>query len=77
MRAMAADALDGIGDESAASAMAAAASDEAWQVRLAAVRYIGMLHDPKYQVLLERALADRHIAVRVAAAEVIGTISDQ
>ena len=71
MRAMAAYALDGIGDESAATAMAGAVQDEAWQVRVAAVHFIGMLHSPKYQSLLETALADRHIAVRQAAAEAL------
>lgn len=71
MRAMAAYALDGIGDERATTAMAGAARDEAWQVRVAAVHFIGMLHSPKYQSLLETSLADRHIAVRQAAAEAV------
>lgn len=72
VRAMAAQALDGIGDESAATGMAARVDDEAWQVRMTAVQFIGALQNAKYQSLLETALADRHIAVRHAAAEALG-----
>ena len=75
---MAAYPLDGIGDETAAVAMARAVGDEAWQVRLSAVDFIGALHSAKYQSLLQTALGDRHIAVRQAASEAISMpISNQ
>lgn len=69
---MAAYALDRIGDRNAEMAMAGAVQDEAWQVRVSAVHFIGALHNPKYQLLLEAALTDRHVAVRGTASEALG-----
>lgn len=74
---MAGYALAAIGDASAAAAMATAIEDEAWQVRVSAVNFLGELHNPKYQPLLETALADRHVAVRQAAAEARGVTTLQ
>ena len=68
---MAGYALATIGDASAAAVMATATGDEAWQVRVSAVHFLGELHNPKYQALLEAATADRHIVVRQAAAEAL------
>ena len=69
---MAAYALAAIGDESVAPAMARAIDDEAWQVRVTAVHFIGSLANAKYEPLLEAAQSDRHIAVRQAASAALG-----
>jgi hypothetical protein len=67
LRAMAASALEAIGDPRAAPAMTRAASDEAWQVRSSAVGYLGRLGGAANLAVVRAHLADRHIAVRMAA----------
>jgi HEAT repeat protein len=64
---MAASALAEIGDLRAAPAMTRAADDEAWQVRVSAVAWLGRLGGPANLALVRAHLADRHIAVRLAA----------
>jgi HEAT repeat protein len=66
MRASAALALHEIGDPRAESAMDQALSDEAWQVRFEAASYFAERRD---HARIERALNDRHIAVRTVAEE--------
>lgn len=48
--------------------MYAMMKDEAWQVRTPAVAYFGKLGDPKYKDVLEAALQDRHMMVRITTA---------
>jgi len=67
LRAMAAFALEEIGDPRAAPAMTLAAGDEAWQVRASAVAFLGRLGGDANVALVRAHLADRHVAVRLAA----------
>jgi beta-lactamase regulating signal transducer with metallopeptidase domain len=67
LRAMAAFALAEIGDARAAPAMTRAADDEAWQVRVSAVAYLARLGGDANRALVRAHLADRHVAVRLAA----------
>ena len=64
---MAASALEAIGDVRARDAMVRALGDEAWQVRSAAVSYLGALNEPALTPLIRARLSDRHVAVRMAA----------
>jgi HEAT repeat protein len=47
--------------------MVRAAGDEAWQVRMSAVAYLGRLGGDANLALVRAHLADRHVAVRLAA----------
>ncbi|HVG43927.1 MAG TPA: M56 family metallopeptidase [Longimicrobium sp.] len=67
LRAMAAYALAEIGGPPVSDAMTRAADDEAWQVRVSAVAYLGRLGGAANLALVRAHLADRHIAVRLAA----------
>jgi beta-lactamase regulating signal transducer with metallopeptidase domain len=67
LRAMAAAALDAIDDPRALPAMARAADDEAWQVRVSAVAFLGRAGGEAHVAVVRAHLADRHIAVRLAA----------
>jgi HEAT repeat protein len=64
---MAAAALNEIGDPRAIPAMARAAGDEAWQVRVSAVAFLGRVGGEANRSIVRAHLADRHIAVRLAA----------
>ncbi|MFL5385258.1 MAG: M56 family metallopeptidase [Longimicrobiaceae bacterium] len=72
LRAMAASALDELGDPRALPAMARAAGDEAWQVRVSAVAFLGRVGGDANQAIVRAHLADRHIAVRLAAEKALG-----
>ena len=67
LRAMAAFAIRVSEDPRAAAAMTAALVDPAWQVRVEAVEYFGAVGGPARAERIEPRLADRHVAVRVAA----------
>ena len=67
LRAMAASALDELSDPRAIPAMARAADDEAWQVRVSAVAFLGRLGGEVNRTIVRAHLADRHLAVRIAA----------
>ena len=72
---MAASALRELGAPGAAAeAMSRALQDPAWQVRVEAVAYFGMLRDPRFRVLVEPLRRDPHIAVRLAAGETLDTL---
>lgn len=72
MRAMAASALLDIGDPSAMTAMVRALGDEAWQVRWPGVSFVAAYTDSTVAArVLTPLLRDRHIAVRLAAAEAL------
>jgi HEAT repeat protein len=71
MRAMAAYALRESGDDRAEAAMHRALTDPAWQVRVEAVKYFGARGGPMMSERLEPRLGDRHIVVRLAAANAL------
>jgi hypothetical protein len=71
LRAMAAAALDEIGDPRAVPAMVRAAGDEAWQVRVSAVAFLGRVGGDANRAIVRAHLADRHIAVRLAAEQAL------
>jgi hypothetical protein len=62
---MAAAAVHADGSAAAREAMIPALNDEAWQVRVEAVEYLGMWNDTAE--LIRPRLDDRHAAVRRAA----------
>jgi hypothetical protein len=73
VRAMAAAALHGTRDSRAQAGFDRALRDEAWQVRLAAVEHFASIGDPRLLEQLRPLLDDRHIAVRTAAADALGS----
>jgi HEAT repeat protein len=52
--------------------MVAALKDPAWQVRMEAVEYLGSMPQNPYDDVSRQSLADRHVAVRRAAADALG-----
>jgi HEAT repeat protein len=72
VRAMAAFALCWIPDRRAPGIMIAALKDPAWQVRMEAVEYLGSMPQNPYDETIRKSLADRHVAVRRAAADALG-----
>lgn len=71
LRAMAAYALRVADDPRAEAAMHRALTDPAWQVRVEAVHYFAMRGEPALSDRLTPRLADRHVAVRNAAARAL------
>lgn len=71
VRAMTAFALREIADPGALAIMDRALADPAWQVRSQAVHYFAALGGPGLSDRIRPRLTDRHIAVRLAAAQAL------
>lgn len=76
-RVWAARALAYLGEDSAATWLHDALSDDHWRVRMTAAQTLGRLHIEGYEEALSECLSDGHLRVRAAAATALGRTGNE